>query len=378
MDFYDYKIPYSRMKAQLHQALDSIVENGDFILGEEVAHMESRLAEKIGTAHCVSVSSGSAGLMLALLAAGVKPGDRVLCTSFSFFAVAEAISFIGATPVFVDINPNTLNMDPYCLEMVLKRHFRREEPLPRALVASDLFGLPCNLRAMEEICSRYGIQLIEDMAQSFGARIGERMAGSFGRFAVTSFYPNKPLGTFGDGGAVFCHTDEDAAMLCSLRNHGAQKGTPYHLHIGIGGRLDTIQAAVVSCKLDFFDEEFESRQKLADYYNRQLGGKIKTQWVGADYTSGWAQFPVILESCAQREKLVTALREAQIPCHVPYPVPVHRQPAFCDLPRVSLVNAEDMSRRILSLPMHPYLTKKVVDYICSVVLDTVAATKIAV
>lgn len=338
------------------------------IVGKDMAGLEKKLCQYVGVPHCVGVESATTGLLLALKAMDIGPGDSVLCTSFSYFATAEVIALTGAEPILVDINPNTYNIDPYCLEYVVGKCVRTGQPVPRALIAVDLFGLPCNYEGLEEICQRHGIQLIEDMAQSFGATFHERMAGSFGRMAVASFFPAKPLDELGEGGAIFCSDERDLRRLQSLRRKvhlEKQQQTLYNT----GSGLDAVQATVVADKLEKFTSELATRRKVAAQYRKRFSGAVKMQQVAPGYESAYTQFVVALDGPEARARLVDFLHERHIPASIFEPSPLRRREEVQEWGKVALVNARTAAQKILSLPVHPYLSGRVVDFICDSVLE---------
>lgn len=325
---------------------------------QEFRELEARLAEYVGTRYCVLTSSGTAGLLAALRASGIRDGDGVMCTSFSFFATAEIIALAGAVPVLVDTNPNTFNIDPYCIEYVIKKCLRTRNPLPKALIAADLFGLPCDFDAIEDICRRYNITLIEDMSGAFGASYRGKKCGGFGRFSVASFFPARPLGGIGDGGGIFCRNREDAKLLEALRGSG--KRQPY----------DFVQASVVSEKLTSYSDELARRQLVAARYRDNFNGFVKVQQVDEDYISAYTQFVIALADTVQREKVMDALREKHVPCSIMHCTQRGR-PAENEWERVVLANTQQAAGRLLAIPMHPYLSVHVVDYISECVMETV-------
>ena len=325
--------------------------------------LEARLAEYTGAEHCVLTPSGTYGLLTALKASGVREGDGVMCTSFSFLATSEIISLSGASPVYVDTNPNTYNIDPYCLEYVLKKCARRKLHMPKALVAANLFGMPCDFDALHEVCSRYNVTLIEDMSCSFGASYKGKKAGNFGRFSVASFFPAKPLGDGGDGGGVFCRTREDAKMLTSLCE--AKKDRAFHF-TGIN---------VVGEKLTNYTENLSRRQLVAARYRDNLCDFVKLQHAGAEYISAYTQFAVELNDENQRDFVVDALRDKQIPCSV-----VCRsnraRPAENEWENAVLTNAGKAESRLITIPIHPFLSVRVVDYISECIMEAAEVSKL--
>lgn len=328
----------------------------------ELGELEYRLAKYVGTPYCVLTTSGTAGLLTALRASGIKDGDRVMCTSFSFFATAEIIALAGAVPVLVDTNPNTFNIDDFCLEYVLKKCKRTRQPMPKALVAADLFGLPCDFDKIEKICAENNITLIEDMSGAFGASYKGRKTGSFGRFSVASFFPARPLGGIGDGGGIFCRTKEDKKLIASLVGGEEEKNA-----------FDFVEASVISEKLNSYSDELSRRQLIAARYRDNFKGYVKVQQVDEDYISAYTQFVIALENGEQREQVMEALREKRVPCSILHCTQRER-PAERDWERVVLANSREAAQRLLAIPMHPYLSIRVVDFISECIMETVEKT----
>lgn len=353
MEFCDLKAQYRRLKPRVDARMQAVLEHGRFILGPEVRELEEQLAARAGVAHCLTCASGTDALLLALMAAGVGPGDEVVTTPFTFFATGEMITLLGARPAFADIDPVTYNLDPAGLEAAIT-------PRTKAMVPVSLYGQPAEMEAINQIAARHGLAVIEDAAQSFGAMYRGKASGGLSTIGCTSFFPSKPLGCYGDGGACFTNDDRLAEAMTELRNHG-QAGRYLHTRIGINGRLDTLQAAVLLAKLEVFDEELEARQAAADGYTARLGNAVRTPQVMPDRTSAWAQYTIEVDERAEAQK---ALEEAGIPTAVHYPTPLHLQPVYAGLARErgwmcgSFPAAERAAERVLSLPMHPYLTEE--------------------
>lgn len=364
------------MKLQLSQAfLSEGIQEGcsiqqDLISSQDTLELEGQLADYVGAERCISVESATSGLLFALKAAGIGSGDPVLCTTFSYFATAEIIRLAGGVPMFVDINPNSFSIDPFCLEYVIGRCIRSKQPIPKALIAVDLFGLPCNYDNLEEICERHSIILIEDMAESFGAAYHGRRTGSFGRMAVASFFPARSLSVLGEGGAVFCHNAQDAQRLQSLRRKVRLQGERGILCSG-GSHLDTVQASLVSEKLQIFDQELEYRRMVAKRYRERLTGSVKMQIIGEGYDSAYTQFVLSLPNAAARENMIEGLQQHHIPCCAYNPAPVLLQHSRQNWDRVALVNTQSVAQRLATLPIHPYLSNRIVDYICDHILELV-------
>jgi UDP-2-acetamido-2-deoxy-ribo-hexuluronate aminotransferase len=356
MEFCDLKAQYRRLKPRVDARMQAVLEHGRFILGPEVGELEERLAARVGARHCLSCASGTDALVLAMMALGVGPGDEVVTTPFTFFATGEMITLLGARPVFADIDPASYNLDPAGIEGAIT-------PRTKAILPVSLYGQPAEMDAVNAIAERHGLAVIEDAAQSFGAMYKGRASGNLSTIGCTSFFPSKPLGCYGDGGACFTNDDGLAQAMAELRNHG-QAGRYLHTRVGINGRLDTMQAAVLLAKLEVFDEELALRQKAADRYSERLKDAMPTPRVPAERTSAWAQYTIEVEERAAVEK---ALAEAGIPTAVHYPTPLHLQPVYAELAREmgwkrgSFPAAERAAERVLSLPMHPYLTAEEID-----------------
>lgn len=353
MDFVDLKAQYARIRDDVRRRIDAVLEHGVYILGPEVDELERRLADWVGVRHCVSLSSGTDALLVPLMIAGIGPGDAVVTTPFTFMATAEVIALVGATPVFVDIDPVTFNLDPARVEAALTT--LPAGLRPRAIIGVDLFGLPANYDALAAIARRHDLLLIEDAAQGLGGAIGQRKAGALAPVAATSFFPAKPFGGYGDGGAIFTNDDAVAEAARSIRAHGKGGDKYDHVRVGLNARLDTLQAAVLLAKLTVFDDELARRQEIAARYTATLPPDVvRAPSIPAGYRSAWAQYSVVAD---ERARLVSALKAAGVPTAIYYPKPLHLQPAFASLGygEGSLPIAETTSRRIFSLPMHPYL-----------------------
>ena len=371
MEFRDLKRQYQVLKPQMDAAMLEVAENCNFISGKQVTELEQQLAEYVGVKHCVTCGNGTDGLTLVMMAWDIKAGDAVFVPTFTFFASAEVVAFEGATPVFVDVDERTFNVDPVKLEEAIEQVKKEGKLNPRAVIAVDLFGQPADYTKIEEICKKHGLLLLEDGAQGFGGKIGDRTACSFGDAAATSFFPAKPLGCYGDGGAVFTNDDEMADYMRSIRVHGKSPADKYdNLRIGLNSRLDTIQAAVLKVKLQAFkDHELESVNRAAKLYDEYLGNVVKTPVVPEGFYSSWAQYTLILDSKEQRTHLQKELKEQGIPTMVYYPKPMHLQGAFADLgyKKGDFPVAESLCERVLSLPMHPYLNEEDIRFVANAV-----------
>lgn len=349
---------YRRLEREITQGVRQVLEEGRYIMGPQVGELERRLAAFVGRRHCICVGSGTDALLLALMAEGIGPGDLVFTTAFSFFATAEAICLAGATPVFCDINPTTYNLDPQLLSRAVRTAIKSGGMRPRAVIAVDLFGLCADYEALEELCEDRNLVLIEDACQSMGAVQGGRRAGAFGKYGATSFFPTKPLGCCGDGGALFCDDDQAAALLRSLREHGRGEEKYQNLRVGLNARLDTLQAAILLPKLAILEEEIQARRQVAAGYSKALGGLVRVPNDEACLTSAFAQYTIAVKDRSVRDSLLAGLAERGIEARVYYPTALNRQPAFRDLSQRPMPNAEEMAGRVLSLPMHPYLTQE--------------------
>lgn len=371
MEFRDLKRQYQVLKPQMDAAMLEVAENCNFISGKQVTELEQQLAEYVGVKHCVTCGNGTDALTLVMMAWDIKAGDAVFVPTFTFFASAEVVAFEGATPVFVDVDERTFNVDPVKLEEAIEQVKKEGKLNPRAVIAVDLFGQPADYTKIEEICKKHGLLLLEDGAQGFGGKIGDRTACSFGDAAATSFFPAKPLGCYGDGGAVFTNDDEMADYMRSIRVHGKSPADKYdNLRIGLNSRLDTIQAAVLKVKFQAFkDHELESVNRAAKLYDEYLGNVVKTPVVPEGFYSSWAQYTLILDSKEQRTHLQKELKEQGIPTMVYYPKPMHLQGAFADqgYKKGNFPVAESLCERVLSLPMHPYLNEEDIRFVANAV-----------
>ena len=351
--FIDLKAQRRRLGSRVDEAIARVVDHGGYIMGPEVHELESRLAAFCGAKHCVSCANGTDALGLVLMAWGIRPGDAVFVPAFTFVSTAEVVAWLGATPVFVDVADDSFNMDPASLEAAIAAA-PQMGLTPRAVIPVDLFGQPADYTSILPVAERHGLKVLSDAAQSFGARLGDRPVGTFGDATSTSFFPAKPLGCYGDGGAVFTGDDELAAMLRSLRVHGQGSNKYDNVRIGMNGRLDTVQAAVLIEKLAIFPEEIEARQKAADRYAALLGNVVAVPRLAGGATSVWAQYTVKVED---RDAVQAACKEAGVPTAVYYPIPLSQQTGYRQFPRApgGTPVSESLSTRVLSLPMHPYL-----------------------
>jgi UDP-2-acetamido-2-deoxy-ribo-hexuluronate aminotransferase len=370
--FLDLKAQQARIAVDLRRRLDAVLAHCQFVLGPEVAELEAALAQFCGATHCVSVSSGTDALQIALMAENIGRGDAVFLPAFTYTATAEVPLVLGATPVFVDVDPRTFQIDPAHLSQRIADVRAAGVLKPRALIGVDLFGQPADWPALSAIAKREELFTLDDLAQSFGGSLHGKMLGTQAHATATSFFPSKPLGAYGDGGALFTENAERAALFRSLRTPG--EGTTRYevLRTGMNGRLDSIQAAVLLSKLTVFREELEAREKIARYYDSRLGNAVATPVRVPDSTSAWAIYAILLRDGADRDAVQAKLRADGVPTAIYYPRPLHLQPAYRDAhDGAALPVSEDLATRILALPIHPDLDDVAVERICDAVLAAV-------
>lgn len=368
MEFIDLKSQYQASRDLINGRIQAVLDHGQYIMGPEVAELEERLSRHTGARHCITVASGTEALLIALMALDVSRGDEVITTPFTFIATAEAIVLLGAIPVFVDIDPVTCNLAPGLIEENITAR-------TRAIIPVSLYGQPADMDDINAIALRHGLAVIEDAAQSFGATYRGKQSCNLSAIGCTSFFPSKPLGCYGDGGALFTSDDELAKAMREIRVHGQSKRY-VHTRVGVGGRMDTLQCAIVLAKLELFDWEVKQRQRAAAVYDALLLGKdagIRPVGRREDRTSVYAQYTVVLE---QRDALQAALHEAGIPTAIHYPVPIHCQPAYASLgsPDACPVSVE-MAGKVMSLPMGPYLSTASAQQVATVLLNAADVTR---
>jgi dTDP-4-amino-4,6-dideoxygalactose transaminase len=365
--FIDLAAQRARLGAAVDQAILRVVNHGAYILGPEVSMLEAELAAFCGAKHVISCANGTDALAMVLMAKGVKPGDAVFCPSFTFAATAEVVAWLGATPVFVDVLEDSFNMDPTSLALAVETA-RKLDLRPTAAITVDLFGQPADYDAIEPICAREGLWLLSDAAQSFGATYRGRKVGTIGAATSTSFFPAKPLGCYGDGGAIFTDSDELAHVLRSIRVHGQGVDKYENERIGLNGRMDTIQAAVLIEKLKIFPDEIATRERVARRYNEILRDVATVPELADGNTSVWAQYTLRIPG-HDRAAFQAALKREGIPTAIYYPKPLHRQTAYKHYPTAGngLPASERLSGEVISLPMHPYLTMELQDRIAQAV-----------
>ena len=367
MQFIDLKTQQKEIRNNIDQRIKKVLDHGKYIMGPEVDELEERLADYVNVKHCITCSSGTDALLIPLLAMDIGPGDSVLTTPFTYIATAEVIALVGATPVFCDIYDKTFNINPDVLSNALKFAYSKKLK-PKAIMPVDLFGLPARYRLIEKFAAENGLMVIEDAAQGFGGQINEKRAGSFGNVAGTSFFPAKPLGCYGDGGAIFTNSDELAKKMRSIRVHGGGKDKYENQRIGINGRLDTLQAAILLEKIEIFDNELILRNNIAKYYTQNINKIFIPPHTPDKYYSSWAQYSIILPNDIKREDVIEKLKNQGIPSMVYYKIPVHLQEGYKNYEyRIGdFPTSEKSSENILSLPMHPYLNQDNQDEVLSV------------
>lgn len=371
MQFRDLKAQYLHLKNDIDSSIAEVINNTNFISGRQVNELEDRLAEYVGVKHCITCGNGTDALTLMMMAWGIKEGDAVFVPDFTFFSSGEVVSFAGATPVFYDVCKDTFNADTASLEKAIISVQKEGKLTPKAVIAVDLFGQPADYGKLQKISDKYGLLLLEDGAQGFGGKIGEKRACSFGDAATTSFFPAKPLGCYGDGGAVFVNDDETADYLRSVRIHGKGSFKYDNIRIGMNSRLDTLQAAVLIPKFKAFCEyELDAVNKVAELYSRELEGSVITPEVPDDFYSSWAQYTIQLEDKEIRDRLQSKLKEKDIPTMIYYPKPMHAQTAFKDVKQyVECPVTERLCDTVLALPMHPYMSEEQITFVTDNIKD---------
>ena len=361
MDFIDLKSQYLASRELINARIQAVLDHGQYIMGPEVAELERRLEAWSGARHCITVSSGTEALVIALMALGIKPGDEVITTTFSFIATAEAVLLVGARPVFVDVEAATGNIDARLIA-------ERVTPRTRAILPVSLYGQPADMDSINALAERHGLAVIEDAAQSFGAAYRGRNSCHLSTIGCTSFFPSKPLGCYGDGGALFTDDEALARAMREIRVHG-QSRRYVHTRLGVGGRMDTLQCAIVLAKLERFEWELEQRRRAAADYDALLRHQLPALAVRPDRSSAYAQYTILVDE-GERERIRAELDAAGIPTAVHYPLPIHRQPAYAHLaPGETYPVAEALSRTVLSLPMGPFLDRAGVEQVVQALLQ---------
>lgn len=373
MEMRDLKAQYGRYKNEIDSAIHKVLENANFIGGDEINILEKRLAEYVGVKHCISCANGTEAMTLVMMAWGIKEGDAVFVPDFTFFSTGEIVSLRNATPVFVDVDYETFNIDTNKLEEAILRTFKEGMLTPKVIIPVDIFGLPANHFEIDRIAKKYNLLVLEDGAQGFGGSINGKKACSFGDAATTSFFPAKPLGCYGDGGAIFTNDDDLAEIIKSYKVHGKGKNKYDNLRIGLNSRLDTIQAAVLNVKLNaFIEHELDDVNRIYRMYNERLKGIVETPVVPLNYVSSFAQYTIKLYSKEERELLQSKLKENNIPSMIYYVKPMHKQQAFSNLvfDEHDYEVTNTLCDIVLSLPMHPYLTENNIEMITSTIAHT--------
>lgn len=369
MQFIDLETQYKRIEDDVRSRVLRVLESQRYINGPEVAEAEERLAAFAGTKHCLTCSSGTDALVIPLMSFDLKRTDAVFVPSFTFFASGESVTLAGGTPVFVDNDAETYNIDPADLERAIKATREEGELTPRGIIAVDLFGQPADFDEIRRIADENGLFVIEDAAQGFGGTYRGKRAGALADIGSTSFFPAKPLGCYGDGGAIFMDDDDTYELLHSIRVHG-QGTTKYdNVRIGINGRFDTIQAAIILAKLDIFEDEISKRNEIADAYTRQLNSWIKVPVIREGNVSVWAQYTLEAKTSDEKQQIQDALAEKGIPSANYYPIPMHLSTAYAHLgyKKGDLPICEAQAERVFSIPMHPYLDQATIDTICETI-----------
>ena len=373
MQFRDLKIQYQAMKTEIDAGIQAVINNSTFILGKQVTELENELADYVGRRYCVTCANGTDALQLALMVWGIGPGDAVFTSDFTYFASAGTSSILGATPILVDIDLATFNMSSEDLEKQIKRVLDEGKLTPKVVVPVDLFGQPANYDNILPIAEKYGLKVLEDGAQGFGGNIRGKLACSFGNMSTTSFFPAKPLGCYGDGGAIFTDDDMEETRLRSLRAQGKSPVDKYdNREIGMNSRLDTLQAAILLPKFKaFVDHEIDDVNRVASWYTERLKDKFVTPTVLPGFLSSWAQYTILLENREARNTMQKKLKNVGIPSMVYYPRGIHQQEAYkwMGLDDSIYPNTIEATKRVLSLPMHPYLAENEVDTICKILLE---------
>ncbi len=373
MEFRDLKRQYEYNKEKIDRAIQEVLMSTQFIGGRPVKELEERLAAYVGVKHCITCANGTDALQLALMAWNIGEKDAVFVPDFTFFSTAEVIPWVGAIPVFVDVDEATFNLSVESLEEAIKYVLAEGRLKPKAVIAVDLFGQPADYDAIRKITDKYGLLLLEDGAQGFGGRIEEKQACSFGDISTTSFFPAKPFGCYGDGGAVFTNNDEWAELIKSYKVHGKGKDKYDNVRIGMNSRLDTLQAAILLAKFDVFvNKEIDAVNRVAEYYTKELSDVVKTPYVKEGMVSSWAQYTIRLKSEAERDILQSKLSHNGIPSMIYYAKPLHKQEAFSShTERYGLTVAENLSKTVLSIPIHPYLVEKDIEKVAGTIRENV-------
>ncbi|WOE41670.1 DegT/DnrJ/EryC1/StrS family aminotransferase [Acinetobacter chinensis] len=359
IEFIDLKAQQARLKGKIEAGIQNVLSHGQYILGPEVKELEEKLAAYVGAKHCISCANGTDALQIVQMAFGIGPGDEVITPGFTYIATAETVAVLGATPVYVDVNPKTYNLDIEKLEAAIT-------PRTKAIIPVSLYGQCADFDAINAIAAKYNLPVIEDAAQSFGATYKGRKSCNLSTVACTSFFPSKPLGCYGDGGAIFTNDDELAKIIRQIARHG-QDRRYHHVRVGMNSRLDTLQAAILLPKLEILDDEMQARQRVAETYTKLFNeaGILTTPFIEEYNQSAWAQYTIQVEN---RDQIQEKLKEQGIPTAVHYPIPLNKQPAVANS-NVSLPVGDAIAERVMSLPMHPYLTAEAQEKIVAALLS---------
>ncbi len=368
--FNDLGAQYQHLKQEIDAGIADVISGCHFISGPQTEQLEKELCEYTGRRYCVSVANGTDALLMPLMALGIGKGDAVFVPAFTFVATSEVVSLVGATPIFCDVCRDTFNLDPDSLRAQVQRVIREGRLRPRMVIPVDLFGLPANYPEIEAICREYHLTILEDAAQGFGGQINGKKACSFGDISATSFFPAKPLGCYGDGGAIFTDDEEMYKLLVSIRVHGKGSFKYDNVRVGLNSRLDTLQAAILLPKLHAFDTENATRNRAAAMYTELLGSKFDTPVVPDGYLSSWAQYTIKADSPEHRDRILAGMKEQGIPTMVYYPKPLHFQQVYADLGYKpgDLPVSEALAQQVFSLPMHGYLTEDIIRTVCEALL----------
>jgi len=370
MQFRDLQVQYNKYKNNIDLAIQEVILNANFIDGKEVNELEAQLAEYVGVKHCISCANGTEAMTLVMMAWRLKEGDAVFVPDFTFFSTGEIVSFRGATPIFVDVDRDTFNIDTEKLEKSIQNTIAEGKLTPKVIIPVDLFGLPANHLTIEKIAKKYNLLVLEDGAQGFGGKIDGQRACSFGNASTTSFFPAKPLGCYGDGGAIFTNDDDLAQLIKSLKIHGKGENKYDNVRIGLNSRLDTIQASILKVKLKaFISHELEDVNRVYSFYNKKLSGIVEMPVIPSGFYSSFAQYTIKLKNKKQRDGLQTKLKEQGIPSMIYYTKPMHKQHAFTDFDfdENDFKVTNELSDVVLSLPMHPYLTEEDINVVCDAI-----------
>ena len=371
MEYIDLKKQYEVLKGKIDNNIQKVLKDADYIMGEEVKILEEKLAKYVGRKYCATCANGTDALTIAMKVFDIKENDAVFVPSFTFYSTSEVVSLEGATPIFIDVDERTFNIDTKKLEKAIKKVIDEGKLTPRAIIPVDLFGQPANFNEILEIANKYNLKVIEDGAQGFGGSINGKKACSFGEISTTSFFPAKPLGCYGDGGAIFTDDEEMYKKILSIRIHGKGSYKYENIRVGLNSRLDTIQAAILLPKLEAFEKyELDERNKFAKIYSEKLKDVVKVPVILEGYISSYAQYTIILNNEEERNNLQAKLKEVGIPTMIYYPIPLHKQIVYngYDFNLEELKVSENLCKCVLSLPMHPYMSEEQIEKISNEII----------